>query len=280
SAFSPFPDGDVESNSSDCSRFTAADAAQPTGMLQSLIQWTPQTADRSQKLCSLYGVYCFQSNTTSAEIPGPPATAETGPQNGTYRCDRAMARVSWKGMSFADPIVIFLLALILFGPKKLPEIGRQIGKLMAEFRRASNEFKSQIDEELRAMEHQEHQKKLEATTTAETPALAAPEESPSYDEAMQEIDERASRHASLDDGSYEEDEDAEEALEPVILPPSTGETVSTERPFMPAASPELLEAAEANPHPVYAEALAAEQNGSSNHIGPEPESAQATVNHG
>lgn len=183
-------------------------------------------------------------------------------------------------MSFADPIVIFLLALILFGPKKLPEIGRQIGKLMAEFRRASNEFKSQIDEELRAMEHQEHQKKLEATTTAETPALAAPEESPSYDEAMQEIDERASRHASLDDDSYEEDEDAEEAPEPVILPPSTGETVSTERPFMPAASPELLEAAEANPHPVYAEALAAEQNGSTNHIGPEPESAQATVNHG
>src|SRR6185437_15749729 len=227
SAFSPFPDGDVESNFSDCSRFTAADAAQSTGMLQSLIQWTLQTADRSQKLCSLYGVHCFQSNTTSAEIPGPPGTAETGPQNGTYRCDRAMARVSWNGMSFADPIVIFLLALILFGPKKLPEIGRQIGKLMAEFRRASNEFKSQIDEELRAMEHQEN---LEATTTAETPALAAPEKILSYDEAMQEIDERASRHASLDDDSYEEDEDAEEAPEPVILPPSTGETVSTERP--------------------------------------------------
>lgn len=184
-------------------------------------------------------------------------------------------------MSFADPIVIFLLALILFGPKKLPEIGRQIGKLMAEFRRASNEFKAQIDDELRAMEQQERQKKLEATTTTETPALAAPEESPSYNnEELNEIDERASRHASLADGSYEEDEDAEEASEPVILPPSTGETVSTERPFMPVAPPEMLEAAEANPHPVYAEALAAEQNGSSNHIGPEPESAQAIVNHG
>lgn len=188
-------------------------------------------------------------------------------------------------MSFADPIVIFLLALILFGPKKLPEIGRQVGKLMAEFRRASNEFKAQIDEELRAMEQQERQKKLEATTTVETPALAAPEESPSYNEnsyneELSEADEPASRHASYEGDSYEEDENVGEATEPVILPPSTGETVSTERPFMPVASTELLEAAEANPHPVYAEALAAEQNGSSNHIGPEPESAQAIVNHG
>ena len=58
-------------------------------------------------------------------------------------------------MHFADSIVIFLLALILFGPKKLPEIGRQIGKLLVEFRRASNEFKAQIDEELRNMEQQE-----------------------------------------------------------------------------------------------------------------------------
>jgi sec-independent protein translocase protein TatB len=184
-------------------------------------------------------------------------------------------------MSFADPIVIFLLALILFGPKKLPEIGRQIGKLMAEFRRASNEFKAQIDEELRTMEQQERQKKLEATaSTAETPALAAPEESPSYNAELNEADERASHHAYLEDDPYKDDENPEEAAEPVILPPSTGEAVSTERPFMPVASQELLEAAAANPHPVYAEALAAEQNDSSNHIGSEPESAQAIVNHG
>lgn len=45
-------------------------------------------------------------------------------------------------------IFIFLLALILFGPKKLPEIGRQIGKFMAEFKRASNTFQSQIQSEI------------------------------------------------------------------------------------------------------------------------------------
>ncbi len=47
-----------------------------------------------------------------------------------------------------DTIFIFLLALILFGPKKLPEIGREIGKFLAEFKRASNSFKSQIQSEM------------------------------------------------------------------------------------------------------------------------------------
>ena len=76
-------------------------------------------------------------------------------------------------MHFADSIVIFLLALVLFGPKKLPEIGRQIGKLLAEFRRASNDFKMQIDDELRAMEQQERQKKLEAAAAEAEKTAAA-----------------------------------------------------------------------------------------------------------
>ncbi|MGA2004079.1 MAG: twin-arginine translocase TatA/TatE family subunit [Terriglobales bacterium] len=49
-----------------------------------------------------------------------------------------------------EMIFLFLLALILFGPKKLPEIGRTIGRFMNEFRRASNEFRSQIESEINA----------------------------------------------------------------------------------------------------------------------------------
>jgi sec-independent protein translocase protein TatB len=51
-------------------------------------------------------------------------------------------------MSFSETIFLFLLALLIFGPKKLPEIGRQIGKMLNEFRRASNEFRSQIESEI------------------------------------------------------------------------------------------------------------------------------------
>jgi sec-independent protein translocase protein TatB len=47
-----------------------------------------------------------------------------------------------------EMIFLFFLALILFGPKKLPEIGRTIGRFMNEFRRASNEFRSQIEGEI------------------------------------------------------------------------------------------------------------------------------------
>ncbi len=69
-------------------------------------------------------------------------------------------------MHFMDSIFIFGLMLVLFGPKKLPEIARQAGKLMMEFRRASNEFKMQMEDELRAAEQAERQKKLEAETQA------------------------------------------------------------------------------------------------------------------
>lgn len=74
-------------------------------------------------------------------------------------------------MHLLDSAVIFVLALVLFGPKKLPEIARQMGKLLAEFRRASNEFKLQMDEELRSMEQQERQKQLsQVPTPAEVPS--------------------------------------------------------------------------------------------------------------
>jgi sec-independent protein translocase protein TatA len=46
-------------------------------------------------------------------------------------------------------LVIFVLALIIFGPRKLPEIGKSIGKGLAEFRRASNELRQTWEEEVR-----------------------------------------------------------------------------------------------------------------------------------
>jgi len=64
-------------------------------------------------------------------------------------------------MNFGMPemILIFLLALVVVGPKKLPELGRQLGKFMAEFKRASNEFKNQLETEMMNIELEEHAKK-------------------------------------------------------------------------------------------------------------------------
>jgi TatA/E family protein of Tat protein translocase len=53
-----------------------------------------------------------------------------------------------------EMIFIFLLALLLFGPKKLPEIGRTIGKALTEFRRASNELKSTFEREMKTLEQE------------------------------------------------------------------------------------------------------------------------------
>jgi sec-independent protein translocase protein TatB len=76
-------------------------------------------------------------------------------------------------MSFQDTAVIAFLVLLLFGPKKLPELARQLGKLMGEFRRASNEFRMQMEDELRIAEQADQQKKIAAMQAAApvTPAL-------------------------------------------------------------------------------------------------------------
>ena len=63
-------------------------------------------------------------------------------------------------MGFSETIFLFFLALVIFGPKKLPEIARQIGKAMNEFRRASNEFKAQIESEISQLEAEQHQQIL------------------------------------------------------------------------------------------------------------------------
>lgn len=65
-------------------------------------------------------------------------------------------------LGWQETLVIFLLALLIFGPKKLPELGRNIGKAITEFRRASSELKATFDREMRSLE-QESQSLQEIT---------------------------------------------------------------------------------------------------------------------
>ena len=63
-------------------------------------------------------------------------------------------------------IIIFVIALIVFGPRKLPELGKSLGKSLAEFKRASNELKNTLDEEIR-MEERKSQERQEPPKVAE-----------------------------------------------------------------------------------------------------------------
>ena len=69
-------------------------------------------------------------------------------------------------LGIPEMIFIFVLALIIFGPKKMPEIGRQIGRALAEFKRASNEFKAQIETEIQQMEVETHVPSYASETSA------------------------------------------------------------------------------------------------------------------
>ena len=55
-------------------------------------------------------------------------------------------------LGFPELIIIFAVALIIFGPRKLPELGRSLGKGLSEFKRASNDLQRTLDEEVRAEE--------------------------------------------------------------------------------------------------------------------------------
>jgi sec-independent protein translocase protein TatB len=104
-------------------------------------------------------------------------------------------------MSFSETIFLFFLALIIFGPKKLPEIARQAGRLLAELRRASNEFKSQIETEIAHLE-------TEKTQTILPPSLPPQGTVPSLnsipavsDPVLHQLESPASKATTTDQGT-------------------------------------------------------------------------------
>jgi len=140
-----------------------------------------------------------------------------------------------------DSLILMVMALVVFGPRRLPEIGRQIGKLMYEVRKASNDFKFQMEEELRSAEDAERRKKDEERQRA----LAAPAQTAGTTEAVSPIAEAGAVASVGIESPYPNEAvyppiigaaaeaRAEEAY-PRILPPSTGEPVPAAHPGSPA----------------------------------------------
>jgi sec-independent protein translocase protein TatB len=118
-------------------------------------------------------------------------------------------------LGMADSLILMVLALVVFGPRRLPQIGKQIGKLMYEFRKASNDFKFQMEEELRLSEDADRRKKEEEKR--KQLALEAASATPVVMKALEA--------SNSGEGNLGEAQDQA----PVILPPATGEPVAARR---------------------------------------------------
>ncbi len=70
-----------------------------------------------------------------------------------------------------EMIIILVIALIVFGPRKLPELGRSLGRSINEFKKASNELRSTLEDEIKVEERKDQQAKVEAEVK---PAVTAP----------------------------------------------------------------------------------------------------------
>jgi sec-independent protein translocase protein TatB len=149
--------------------------------------------------------------------------------------------IQMANLGMADSLILMVMALVVFGPRRLPQIGRQIGKLMYEFRKASNDFKFQMDEELRNAEEADRRKKEEERQRALSPTAPA---QPALPEVVSQVSEArpgapaansTTESPYPDEGVYPAtiETTAEAPAEETyarIQPPSVGEQVAAARP--------------------------------------------------
>jgi sec-independent protein translocase protein TatB len=145
--------------------------------------------------------------------------------------------------SFQDSAVIFFIALLLFGPKKLPELARYVGKLMNEFRRASSDFRMQMDDEFRQIEQVEHQKKIAAMEAA-APPISEP--------VSQSLDQPITPHVEFDpDNPYIPPTAAEDLAAEAELQNTSDASTTTFEPSAPSQTAPSFEAgSEIRPEPL------------------------------
>ena len=185
-----------------------------------------------------------------------------------------------------DTMIVMIMALVVFGPRRLPKIGRQIGKLMYEFRKASNDFRFQMEEEMRNAEEADRRRREEAerqralaTAAAQPPAqieASAPAAQLTAVSTAEQTEEYAANEnmdyrSSYDEAAYEHyqrgapEAEIEAEVEPEperlsVKPPSSGAPVPAERPTSrasaaPAAPAEIAAEIESEADPDIPEFL-------------------------
>lgn len=85
-------------------------------------------------------------------------------------------------------IIIFVIALIVFGPRKLPELGKSLGRSLAEFKRASNDLRSTLEQEIRIEETIPKDNKTDSSTTTDSSATKSDADDSAGKEAPKETD--------------------------------------------------------------------------------------------
>src|SRR4051812_39842692 len=96
-----------------------------------------------------------------------PRTCRYFPAGGgsTVSADPGVTRM-FGSLGMPELVIILVIALIVFGPRKLPELGRSLGKSIGEFKRASNELRNTLDEEIRVEEQKDQRAKQAADQTS------------------------------------------------------------------------------------------------------------------
>jgi TatA/E family protein of Tat protein translocase len=77
-------------------------------------------------------------------------------------------------LSIPHLIIIFVVALVVFGPEKLPELARNLGKMMAEFRRATGDLRNTFEGHMRDLEREAEQRRIGGPSATAVPALPFP----------------------------------------------------------------------------------------------------------
>ncbi len=139
-----------------------------------------------------------------------------------------------------EMMLIFLVALVLFGPKKLPELGRLLGKGLTEYRRAKSELKSTFETHLRELEREAN---LDAALKNSSTTSPSPYSSPASLSSTSSYDEYGYEPSYSSPAPYPSNALSEPTLPAISSPSSTASATATQdaeayrdSPFSPAAS--------------------------------------------
>jgi sec-independent protein translocase protein TatB len=131
-------------------------------------------------------------------------------------------------LSIPHMIVVFVVVLVVFGPQKLPELARGLGKLMAEFRKASTDFKSAFEEEMRDLERQarEVERKKQALLASAAASASSTVQQPATSETPSESETQAPAGELAAASNDHSSEETRSAHAEVLTPTPVAESVA------------------------------------------------------